>query len=237
MSFPLILLWFLLQATNVRKDPLLRSKFLEIDVLLSTGNDVVRYIEDTIDPVDVALVFICFMIGYLVRKRRQLNRRLIKELAVLKVTCSQNDKVISGLQPFLEDCRSKNSIIEMPLRRLARSCGKLIEDVDQQMVEINGLSSQFSRFKNDWKHQATPYVEIPLSKMLAHVEEAKIHAELKRLKMFIDSELNSVRSVMGYNKYLLGQAEEDVDRLLIADGNITWLNRSSIKILILRFLL
>ncbi|XP_052077307.1 uncharacterized protein LOC127715310 [Mytilus californianus] len=158
------------------------------------------------------------MMCYLVRKRRQLNRRLIKELAIMKVTCIQNDKVISGLQPYLEDCRSKNSIIEMPLRRLARSCGKLVKDVDQQMVEINELSSQFSRFKKDWKQQATPYNEISLSKMLANVEEAKIHAELKKLKMFIESELKSVRSVMGYNKYLLDQAEDDVDRLLIAEG-------------------
>ncbi|XP_063415543.1 uncharacterized protein LOC134697295 [Mytilus trossulus] len=218
MHYSLIFLCFLLQATTVRKESLLRSKFLEIDGLLSTGNDVVRHIEDTIDPVDVALVFICFMIAYLVRKRRQLNGRLIKELAFMKTTCIQNDKVISGLQPYLEDARSKNSTLEMPLRRLARSCGKLDQDVDQKMAEIEGLSVQFSRFKKNWNNEAAPYYETPLITMLAHVEETKVHAELNRLKKFIESELKSLKSVNEYNSYLLDQAEDDVDRLLIVEG-------------------
>ncbi|CAG2252437.1 unnamed protein product [Mytilus edulis] len=160
----------------------IRSKFLEIDGLLSTGDDVIRNIECYIDPVDVALIFICSMVCYLVRKRRQLNRRLLKELAFMKVTCVQNEKVISGLQPYLEDARSKNSTLEMPLRKLARSCGKLDQDVDQKMAEIEGLSVQFSRFKKNWNDQAAPYYETPLITMLAHVEEAKVHAELNRLK-------------------------------------------------------
>ncbi|CAC5391472.1 unnamed protein product [Mytilus coruscus] len=178
-------------VTKKRKPPFspTNSKFLEIDGLLSTGNCVIRYIECYIDPVDVALVFMCFMIAYLVRKRRQLNRRLIKELAIMKVTCIHNDKVISGLQPYLEDARSKNSTLEMPLRRLARSCWKLDQDVDQKVAEIKGLSSQVSCFKNDWNNQAAPYYGTPLTTMLGHVEEAKIHYELKRLKMFIGKNL------------------------------------------------
>ncbi|CAC5379134.1 unnamed protein product [Mytilus coruscus] len=133
----------------------------------------------------------------------------------MKVACIQIDKVISGLQPYLEDARSKNSIIEMPLRRLA-SCGKL-KDVDQQMAEIKGLFSQFSCFKKDWINQAPPYYGTPLSTMLAHGGEVKIHAELKKLEMFIESELRSVKSVIEYNQYVLDQAEDGVDRLLIAE--------------------
>ncbi|XP_071127401.1 uncharacterized protein [Mytilus edulis] len=218
MWFSIICVCFLLQATTVHKDPLMRSKFLEIDGLLSTGDDVIRNIECYIDPVDVALIFICSIVCYLVRKRRQLNRRLLKELTFMKITCIQDDKVISGLQPYLEDARSENSTLEMPLRRLARSCCKLDQNVDQKMAEIEGLSVQFSRFKKNWNNQAAPYYETPLITMLAHVEEAKVHAELNRLKKFIESELKSVKSVMEYNSYLLDQAEDDVDRLLNAEG-------------------
>lgn len=58
--------------------------------------------------------------------------------------------------------------------------------MDKQMVKIMELSSQFSRFKNNWNNQAGPYNEVPFRKMLAHIDEVKIHADLKRLQMCID---------------------------------------------------
>lgn len=48
-----------------------------------------------------------------------------------------------------------------------------------------------------------------------------------------ESELKSLKSVNEYNRYFLDQAEDDVDRLLIVEGNITWFNGSSIKNLII----
>lgn len=34
-----------------------------------------------------------------------------------------------------------------------------------------------------------------------------------------------MKNVMEYNRYLLDQAEDDVDRLIITEGNITWNQR------------
>ncbi|XP_063443246.1 uncharacterized protein LOC134723613 [Mytilus trossulus] len=214
----LILLYLLIQLTVINKNTTSRLKIQSYSIV--TVNDLEKNGTSKIglNFLDVALVFLCFVVSFVVFERYRYNNKLKKQVQLLRRNSVNHDVLISRLSPFLEDSRSRNSGIEMPLRKLNRNIDYLVSDIKSHTSELEKIQIQFTSFKVEWLKQSKLYVNIPESVLFSSIEAPQIASELANLRDYIEDGLDKFRIAMESNRSSLDTAKSAVEQLLISEG-------------------
>ncbi|XP_076075929.1 uncharacterized protein LOC143046716 [Mytilus galloprovincialis] len=214
----LILLCLLIQLTVINKNTTSRLKVQSYSIV--TAHDLQKDGTSKIglNFLDVVLVFLCFIFSFIVFERYRFSNKLKKQVQLLRRNSVNHDVLISRLSPFLEDSRSRNSGIEMPLRKLNRSIDYLVSDIKSHNIELEKIQTQFTSFKVEWLGQSKLYVNIPESVIVSSIEAPQIASELASLRDYIDDGLDKFRIAMESNRSSLDTAKAAVEQLLISEG-------------------
>ncbi|CAG2220570.1 unnamed protein product [Mytilus edulis] len=178
------------------------------------------------------LILLCLLIQLTVINKNTTSRQKIQSYSIvtahdlqkdgtkvqlLRRNSVNHDVLISRLSPFLEDSRSRNSGIEMPLRKLNRNIDYLVSDIKSHNSELEKIQTQFTSFKVEWLEQSKLYVNIPESVIVSSIEAPQIASELASLREYIDDALDKFRIGMESNRASLDTAKAAVEQLLISE--------------------
>ena len=86
---------------------------------------------------------------------------------------------------FYSDSRSRNSRLEMPLRKLNRNIEHMEKEILKKITELENLHYEFKQFKENWNIQASSYINFPEKDLLANMESIKVKAELVTLREYV----------------------------------------------------
>ena len=71
------------------------------------------------------------------------------------------------------------------MRKLYRNMDNFEKEVLKKIAYLENIHVEFKRFKDDWKIQASPYINFPEKDLLANMESVKVKAELVMLREYI----------------------------------------------------
>ncbi|VDI17144.1 Hypothetical predicted protein [Mytilus galloprovincialis] len=181
----LILLCLLTQLTVINKNTTSRLKVQPYNVV--TAHDLQKdgTTKIGLNLLEVILLFLCFVVSFVVFERYRFNNNLTKQVQLLRRNSVNHDLLISRLFPFLEDSRSRNSGIEMPLRKLNRNIDYLVSDIESHNSELEKIHTKFTSFKVEWLEQSKKYTNISESVLVSSIEAPQISSELDSLREYI----------------------------------------------------